>query len=109
VRWGGLGAFAKPAKATVLWVGPTSGVDELRRLSVAVGESLVVAGLPAIDRPFRPHLTLARIRPPLDVTDLIASCDPLEVAMTVERIDLMATRFGGSVAGYDVIESFALR
>jgi 2'-5' RNA ligase len=108
VRWGGLGAFPRSAKATVLWAGPAFGRDDLIQLAVAVGEGLEGAGLPGEERPFRPHLTLSRIRPPLDVTALIASIDPLGVAMTVDRIDLMATRSEDGVTRYDVVESFEL-
>ena len=108
VRWGALGAFPRSAKATVLWAGPASGVEDLSRLAIAVGESLEAAGLPGTDRPFRPHLTLSRIRPPLDVTGLVTSNDPLGVVMAVDRVELMATRFDDGVTGYDVIESFEL-
>lgn len=61
----GLGAFPKPPRATVLW----AGVDApgLEDLAGAIEEATQIAGLPAEERPFRPHLTLARIRPPEDV------------------------------------------
>ena len=109
IRWGSLGAFPRPEKATVLWVGPSSGMEELNRVAGGIGEGLETAGLPGMDRPFRPHLTLSRIRPPLDVTTLVASCDPVGVAMVVDRLELMATRFEVGATRYDVIESFELR
>jgi len=65
----GLGAFPNPPRATVLWAGVDS--PGLEDLAVTIEEATRTAGSPAEERPFRPHLTLARIRPPEDVRALL--------------------------------------
>lgn len=54
----GLGHFGRPSDAT-LWLGVAAS-PELIRLCSRVREELAAAGLPFDDKPFRPHITLAR-------------------------------------------------
>jgi 2'-5' RNA ligase len=61
LRWSGAGVFPSASRPRVLWMGVDGGdalVDAHRSLNVA----LAASGLPVEDRPFRPHLTLARVR-----------------------------------------------
>jgi 2'-5' RNA ligase len=108
VRWGGLGAFPRPAKATVLWVGLASGDDRVDVLHDRVDEALDGAGLPPKDLPFRAHLTLSRIRPPEDVRGLVERTEALGVSMPVDRIALYRSHFGSGRARYEELESFPL-
>jgi len=55
----GTGFFPTARAARVFWVGIEGG-DALNRLAKAVDDSLVKIGIPKEDRPFSPHLTLAR-------------------------------------------------
>jgi 2'-5' RNA ligase len=60
---GGAGAFPSPRRASVLWLGVTCGADELGALAAAVTGATGATGATgqiAHDRPYRPHLTLAR-------------------------------------------------
>ena len=72
VRVGGAGAFPSARRATVLWAGVTDGVDELTGLAGVVDRAVVRAGLPPAPRPFRPHVTLARLRHAVDVRRAVA-------------------------------------
>lgn len=109
VSWGGLGAFPRPTRASVLWVGVPRGFEELRSLWAATEAALDKAGFPPEDRPFRPHLTIARIRPPEDVSRLVGG-DPLpSVPMQVDRITLYRSRLGRGGAEYEVLEEFRLK
>lgn len=58
----GLGAFPNLRQARVLWVGIGGDVDVLSRLVQNVDSALAVIGFAKEERPFVPHLTLARIR-----------------------------------------------
>jgi 2'-5' RNA ligase len=108
MAWGGLGAFPRPARASVLWVGVPRGADELRSLWMATEMALEDAGFPPEDRPFRPHLTIARIRPPEDVS-LVAGGEPLPtVPMQVDRITLFQSRLAPGGARYEAIDEFLL-
>lgn len=74
VRWkpfelqaGGGGVFPplredRPMRPKVLWVGLRQGATEATALSGAVETALVPLGFAPETRPFRPHLTLARIK-----------------------------------------------
>lgn len=108
VRWGSLGAFPRPAKATVLWLGAASGAPTLSALAARIERALVAAGFEAQDRPFRPHLTLSRIRPPQDVGPLVDSVAPMAVDMPVDRVVLLESHLGAGGARYELLESFDL-
>ena len=108
VRWGSLGAFPRPTRATVLWVGMEQGRTEAERLAGAVAEALEGAGFPPEDRPFRAHLTLSRIRPHQDVTSLLDSAAQLGVAMPVDRVALYRSHLGRGGARYEELDSFPL-
>lgn len=109
LRWGGLGAFPRPGRATVLWIGPDRGEGSLATLASRVGEAVDRAGFGVEDRPFNPHLTLSRLRPAEDVTALVASAAPLGVAMEVDRVTIYQSRLGSGGAAYRVLEEFPLR
>ncbi len=108
VGWGALGAFPRPRRAAVLWVGADRGTDRLGDLAAAAEAAAVSAGLPEGDRPFRPHLTLSRIRPEEDVTRLLASMPPLGVPMPVARVVVYRSHLGRGGAAYQEIEEFPL-
>jgi len=58
----GLGAFPSIRQARVLWVGIGGEVDKLSRLQKNIDSALAALGFAKEERPFVPHLTLARIR-----------------------------------------------
>ena len=64
--WGEPGAFPNPRQPRVLWLGVGAGADRLGEVHGALMGELAARGLPIDDKPYRPHLTLARVRrPPL--------------------------------------------
>jgi RNA 2',3'-cyclic 3'-phosphodiesterase len=69
----GAGAFPGPAKARVLWAGISADPAALTALarSVAAGARRAGAAPAEEGRRYRPHLTLARCRDPVDVARLI--------------------------------------
>lgn len=71
------GAFGRPSAARVLWVRFTGDVDGLRTLARSVQAAARRSGAPPADegRPYRPHLTLARSRSPVDLQGLIERID----------------------------------
>ena len=58
----GLGVFPGINRPRVVWVGINGEVDKLRRLQQALEDTLEMMGFPREERPFRGHLTLARIK-----------------------------------------------
>ena len=59
----GLGAFPSLKQTRVFWVGIVGEVDKLLKLQRNVDSALAVLGFAKEERPFVPHLTLARLRP----------------------------------------------
>jgi len=108
VRWGGLGAFPRAGRATVLWVGTDRGAGDLGRLAGEVDDAAVAAGFPPEDRPFRGHLTLSRIRPQRDVAPLLESAGSFDLTMPVDRVALYRSHLGRGGARYEEIEEFPL-
>jgi len=58
----GLGAFPNLKQPRVLWVGIGGEIDTLLRLQQNIDSVLASLGFAKEERPFMPHLTLARIR-----------------------------------------------
>jgi len=57
----GAGCFPSPRRPRILWVGLTGG-EPLIRLQHRIEAAVVKVGIPAEERPFSPHITLARLR-----------------------------------------------
>ncbi|HYF91197.1 MAG TPA: RNA 2',3'-cyclic phosphodiesterase [Symbiobacteriaceae bacterium] len=58
----GLGCFPGPVRPSVLWAGVAEGADGLGQLAARVEQELAREGFPPERRPFKPHLTLGRVR-----------------------------------------------
>ncbi len=56
---GGIGAFPNPRRARVVWVG-VQAPAQLARLQQLVENEAAEAGIPPEEKPFSPHLTIAR-------------------------------------------------
>ena len=108
LRWAGLGAFPRPERANVLWIGPDRGLLRLAALAAAVRETVDDAGLGVEDRPFNPHLTLSRIRPAEDISPLVMSCPAFGVTMLVNKVTVYQSRLGSGGAAYRVVEEIEL-
>ena len=58
----GFGGFPHLRVPRVLWAGVSGQVDDLHLLALQVDEALSTLGFPLESKPFRAHLTLARIK-----------------------------------------------
>ena len=63
-----LGVFPDARKPRVLWCGTTGDVEKLAALQKQLDADFALIGFPKENRPFRAHLTLARIKDPRDVS-----------------------------------------
>lgn len=64
------GVFPDTRKPRVLWCGVTSDVKKLSTLQKQLDSDFAEIGFPREDRPFRAHLTLARIKDPRNVSGI---------------------------------------
>jgi 2'-5' RNA ligase len=104
IRWGGLGAFPRASRASILWIGVTTGADSLASLAGESEEAARAAGFEPEGRPFHPHLTISRMRPPENVRTLLDG-ESLGIAMDVTAVTLYRSILGGNrPAEYEAIE-----
>ena len=71
-----VGAFPSPRRPQVVWVGVAGGADHLSALAGDLDTVLHRMKFPKEPRPFRPHLTVARVKrsgPAPDLTELLGS------------------------------------
>jgi RNA 2',3'-cyclic 3'-phosphodiesterase len=61
VRIGGVGFFGTAWEPRVLWIGVEM-TDQLNALHLAVKSAVLDAGMVPDNKPFRPHLTIGRVR-----------------------------------------------
>ena len=106
------GAFPNPARANVLWLGLDCGTDELTHLAASGRAAGAKVGAPPDGQKFRPHLTLARPRPPIEATRWLRVLDSYRSPVwEVVDIALIASYLGeGSGGGsrYETVAQFAL-
>lgn len=62
LEFSGTGAFPARGAPRVIWGGIAAGLDALGAVEQEVSRRLAVLGIPREDRPYQPHLTLARVR-----------------------------------------------
>ena len=106
--FGGLGAFPRPSKAAVLWLSTGRGSDELSALAATVEDAVVRAGFMPEERPFHPHLTLSRIRPPLDVRAVVEGVPRFPLALPVDAVTVYRSHLQRGPARYEALEEFRL-
>lgn len=108
VGFGGLGAFPRALRAQTLWLGVETGIAELRRLAAAVEGIAVGAGFARDDRPFAAHLTLCRLRPPVDVRPVLAAVPPFAPRLPVDRVLLFQSHLARAGPTYVELAAFPL-
>jgi RNA 2',3'-cyclic 3'-phosphodiesterase len=104
-RLAGVGRFPERGKARVLWVGFDDPTGSLAELSATVARSLEGLFQPD-ERPFRPHVTVARARRPVAVR--LPALDVAPRAFPVEQISLFRSFLGGQHARYEALARWPL-
>lgn len=108
-RLAGLGAFPSAARARVIWVGLDDPGGRLATLAGALGHALAAIGMPQESRPWRPHLTVARLRVPEAVGPALAAAAPIDTAaFRVSEIVLFQSHLRPHGASYEALARFPL-
>ncbi len=110
---GGCGGFPSPRKARVLWVGMRGGQEEAAGLAGKLDARLEKVGVKREDRPFKGHLTVARLRRPADCSSLLGmmegELEPLaEMPFEVREITFYRSILGPGGPTYVPLEKIAL-
>ncbi len=104
----GFGAFPKPSRATVLWLGVGRGSDEVAAMAAVCEQAAISVGFQPEDRPFHSHITLSRIRPPANVAGLVEQVGPFPLRMQVDRVTLYRSHLGRDGAAYEIVDEVRL-
>ena len=101
-RLGGWGAFPKPRRAGVVWIGLHHGDEGCSALASEVGERLTPLGFEPEARPFHAHLTIARLKSPRSVEAMLAALDtgPVGEPWTVDDVVVYESRLRREGAAY---------
>jgi 2'-5' RNA ligase len=111
----GLGTFPEYGQPRVLWLGLQGDLKTLRLLAAKLELAMKQLGIPQEDRPFAPHLTLARVRRRLDAQELAALrqltnqlAGGIGHEFEVTEVSLMRSHLQRGGALYERLETFPL-
>lgn len=109
-RLGRLGAFPRPERPRVLWVGLAQGGPQIEAVATAVNDALEADGFGFPDKPFRAHLTVARAREGARGVDALikAAIPEAPEAEPLPRLAVMKSELHKSGAMYNVLEEIRL-
>ncbi len=92
----GIGAFPNSRKPRIIWVGLEKGAEELVQMAKQIEGAMRRLGFPNEKRPFRPHLTMGRVRNlkhPAAMTEGLEKADVGELGeFTVQRVGLIKSQ-----------------
>lgn len=107
-----LGTFPPAGKPRVIWIGIEDAGGQLVAMGRSLEEAFAQIGFPAEPRPFKPHLTLGRVRSPRGVerlqTVLAKSAMPATKSMNVEKVLLFRSVLTSAGPIYTVLEKIDL-
>ena len=109
---GGVGAFPRTGKPTVVWADIVAGGDALHTVEKEVTVRLEQVGIAPEARPYNPHLTLARVREPsgLKREPLFAGLERTTLGTThVRAITLYESRLSPKGPTYLPLQQTVLR
>jgi len=111
----GVGAFPKPERPRVIWVGIKGEVDQLMKLQLSLDLSLARLGFSREVRPFAAHLTIGRVQQGVPSTQLsklgklvTAAVFDSTCAFQVKSVDLMKSQLTRGGALYSCLSSLTL-
>ena len=110
-----IGTFGGREGLRIMWVGIAGDVLRLEALVRAVNAALAVVGFEPERRPFRPHLTLGRVRDEVptrrraEIEVAVGKSGVPQVSWRTAQVSLMRSRLTASGATYEVLATFPLR
>jgi 2'-5' RNA ligase len=108
---GRVGAFPDMRRPRIVWVGLSGDIERLQAVQEALEEACFALGFPKEGRPFRPHLTLGRVKDRLSVDTMKKieqSKDVVLGDMVVAEIELIKSDLMPSGAVYTTLSHYPL-
>ncbi|GMV84797.1 MAG: hypothetical protein AMXMBFR80_06550 [Dehalococcoidia bacterium] len=115
LEFSNIGTFGGREGLRIMWVGIAGDVLRLEALVRAVNAALAVVGFEPERRPFRPHLTLGRVRDEIgtrqraEIEVAVGKTEVPGVSWRTSQVSLMRSRLGPGGASYEVLATFPLR
>ena len=107
---GSIGAFPGLHRARVIWLGLDGDLSPMVDMARRVDDSLVSLGFEREQRPFRPHITLGRVRrntpPPADVEQVAQQIDTACSSVTFDRLRLVRSVLGNDGPAYTTLSEW---
>jgi 2'-5' RNA ligase len=107
---GALGVFPSAARPRVIWLGLTGDLQQLHELAREVATTAAL--VPGADaKPFKPHITLGRVRERGTLQDFeraVAELDVESVPLPVTSIELTRSTLGAAGPTYTTLASLPL-
>jgi 2'-5' RNA ligase len=109
----GLGCFPNTRRPRVLWAGLAGDLSQAGALQTSITSATHHLGEPPEDRPFKPHLTLARLKEPdrRQITDLehaISRGFQIDEPWRVDQFLLMQSHLSPQGSEYEIIATYRL-
>ncbi len=115
LEFSNIGTFGGREGLRIMWVGIAGDVLRLEALVRAVNAALAVVGFEPERRPFRPHLTLGRVRDEIstrnraEIEVAVGKVTVPPVSWRTAQVSLMRSRITAQGASYEVLATFPLR
>lgn len=115
LEFSNIGTFGGREGLRIMWVGIAGDVLRLEALVRAVNAALAVVGFEPERRPFRPHLTLGRVRDEVgtreraEIEVQVGKTEVPQSSWRTAQVSLMRSRLTTSGAVYEVLATFPLR
>jgi 2'-5' RNA ligase len=115
LEFSNIGTFGGREGLRIMWIGIAGDVLRLEALVRDVNLALAVVGFEPERRPFRPHLTLGRVRDEVgtrqraEIEVAVGKTTVPTSAWRTSQVSLMRSRLTRTGAVYDVIATFPLR
>lgn len=115
LEFSNIGTFGGREGLRIMWVGIAGDVLRLEALVRAVNAALAVVGFEPERRPFRPHLTLGRVRDEVgtrqraEIEVQVGKTEVPQSSWRTAQVSLMRSRLTPNGAVYEVLATFPLR
>jgi 2'-5' RNA ligase len=105
--YSGCGVFPAPGNARILWIGLSRGAEITTKIAERLDSSLSGQGFKKEKQQFKPHLTIGRIRQPLDsklIHEYLKSGDDFHTSPAhVNSLNLFSSNLTPHGAVYTVV------
>lgn len=104
----GWGAFPNPRRGRVFWAGIADPTGSLGAVAAQLRQVAAETGLATDAKPYRPHLTVGRLRSPADLRSFLETLEPPVGSWTVDHFELIHSDLSSGAAHYHTLETFSL-